>query len=924
MYLVSFVLVLVMVLTSIASAADPSLVGWLKFDEGSGNTAYNPDPPDGAQFIAPYLTLNWAAGFSAASYDVYFSTDEQAVIDGTAPVATVTESSYGPLSLDLGTTYYWRVDEVDGSTTHKGDVWSFTTHAQIWAFPDAEGWAASTPGGRGGKIIRVTNLNTSGSGSFAAAVAASGPRIVVFEVGGVIDLKGTHIRIRDPYLTIAGQTAPSPGITFIDGSIKISNTHDIVIQHICVRPGASRHSTGWEPDGIALNSAYNVILDHCSVSWAVDENMSASGPRFEGSSPDDWRSNTSHAVTFSNNIIAEGLSYATHQKGEHSKGSLIHDNTSEIAIVKNLYASNVQRNPYFKGGARGVVVNNYIYNPGRKAMHYNLPSSEWQGYSYQTGKMTVIGNVLQYGPNTRNLSLLDVGNGPAEIYLEDNMAKDQSGKSVDVYDGSISKLVNIKPVWIDNLQPIPASDVRDYIVQNAGARPWDRDAIDTRIINEMLRGTGQIIDFETEVGGYPDHQPTYAPFNEEEWDLRTMIQISPRVVELFAYAIENITATASSAHQADMGPENTINGSGLDADDLHSTVETYMWLSGSEPLGAWIEFQFDKVCKLHEMWVWNSNQMMEPILGLGCKDVSVEYSVNGIDYTSLGATHEFARAPGTSDYAHNTTVELSGVAAKYVRLTANNNWGGILNQYGLSEVRFFRIPRARKPYPDSRATDVDLDVVLSWRAGREAAEHDVHLSTDEQAVIDGTAYVGTVSEASYDAGGLELGTTYYWRVDEVNEAETPTTWQGDIWSFTTMADPLAKTLDTRLRFTTGGSADWFSQTTTFYNDGDAAQSGDISGGQESWMQTTVSGAGTVKFYWKVSSEEDFDFLKFYIDGSSQDRISGSVDWHQMTYTISTSGSHVLEWRYVKDRSRGRGSDCSDCGWVDKVEWVTTP
>jgi len=125
-------------------------------------------------------------------------------------------------------------------------------------------------------------------------------------------------------------------------------------------------------------------------------------------------------------------------------------------------------------------------------------------------------------------------------------------------------------------------------------------------------------------------------------------------------------------------------------------------------------------------------------------------------------------------------------------------------------------------------------------------------------------------------------------------------------------------LDTALSFTTGGSADWFSQTTTSYYDGDAARSGDISQEEDSWIQTTVSGARMVSFYWKVSSEEDFDFLEFYIDGSPEDRISGSVDWQQKTYTITTSGLHALEWRYVKD---GSVDSDSDCGWVDKVEWV---
>jgi hypothetical protein len=278
-----------------------------------------------------------------------------------------------------------------------------------------------------------------------------------------------------------------------------------------------------------------------------------------------------------------------------------------------------------------------------------------------------------------------------------------------------------------------------------------------------------------EVNGPPD----FTVYEGEIWSFTT---------EPVAYVIQNITATASSSDAA-KGPENTINGSGLDESGLlHGSVgEDNMWLSSiTGPQPTWIEFQFDKVYKLHEMWVWNSNGSLEPVIGLGFKDVSVEYSVNGTDYTTLGTTHEFARAPGAPDYAHNTIVDLSGVAAKHLRLTANSNWGGLLNQYGLSEVRFFYIPVwARKPSPDSGATDVDLDVLLSWRAGREAVTHDVYLSTDDHAVIDGNTPAATVTEASYGPLDLDLGQTYYWRVDEVNEAETPTTWESDVWNLTT-------------------------------------------------------------------------------------------------------------------------------------------
>jgi hypothetical protein len=139
----------------------------------------------------------------------------------------------------------------------------------------------------------------------------------------------------------------------------------------------------------------------------------------------------------------------------------------------------------------------------------------------------------------------------------------------------------------------------------------------------------------------------------------------------------------------------------------------------------------------------------------------------------------------------------------------------------------------------------------------------------------------------------------------------------------TLAPPtLSEALDTDLSFTTSGDADWLGQTTTSYYGKDAAQSGDISHNQESWMQTTVNGAGTVSFYWKISSEVGYDFLEFYIDGSLQEEVSGLMDdWKQEMYTIGTLDWHTLEWRYVKDKGTDSGSDC---GWVDKLEWVPTP
>jgi len=259
-------------------------------------------------------------------------------------------------------------------------------------------------------------------------------------------------------------------------------------------------------------------------------------------------------------------------------------------------------------------------------------------------------------------------------------------------------------------------------------------------------------------------------------------------VEAFAIPIpsESITATADS-NAPGQGPEQTINNSGLDANDLHSIVTSAMWLTAEGETGpAWIQYEFDKPFRLLEMSVWNYNG--EYILTLfGLMDVTVEYSTNGTNWTQIGSVAEFAVATGTDDYAANTIVPFGGVAAQYVRITSTNNWSeGGFAQSGLSEVRFMQEPvHARIPNPADEATNVAVDVTLRWRAGREAAEHKVYFSADQQAVIDSTALVDTVSQAGYGPLSLDMGSTYSWRVDEVNSAEATSIWPGDTWNFTT-------------------------------------------------------------------------------------------------------------------------------------------
>jgi pectate lyase len=405
--------------------------------------------------------------------------------------------------------------------------------AVLPAFPGALGWAARTAGGRGGRIIRVTSLASDGPGTLREAIEASGPRTIVFEVGGIIDLGGKTLKIAEPYLTIAGQTAPSPGVTLIRGGMDIGG-HDVIVQHIRIRPGDLDRPwmSGWDEDSISTQGgAWNVIVDHCTLTWATDENLSASGPRFTGETPDEWRAGTSHDITFSNNIIAEGLAYASHAKGEHSKGSLIHDNVSNLLIVGNLYAHNYERNPLFKGGVWGVIVNNLIYDPGPRAIHYNLAPEEWLDHAYQVGKMTAVGNVLRAGPSTPvdKLAFLMIGGGgDLEYYGRDNIAVDQVGQPIRMlgsYTTTGARILPVArpPVWWEGLTPMAAREVQVSVLANAGARPWDRDYLDVLLVAEVAEGRGEIIDHEEQVGGYPAAAPaTRKPFVEADWDLRFM------------------------------------------------------------------------------------------------------------------------------------------------------------------------------------------------------------------------------------------------------------------------------------------------------------------------------------------------------------------------------------------------------------------
>ena len=391
--------------------------------------------------------------------------------------------------------------------------------------------ADPTEGGAGGRIIRVTTLAKDGPGSLAEALAAQGPRIIVFEVGGAIDLERSTLSIDSPFVTIAGQTAPSPGITLLRGGIDLK-TLDVKISHVRGLTGADGQArmSGWEADTFSTVAAHNVIVDHCTLMWGIDENMSASGPRFTGQSVEDWRAGTSRNITFSNNLAAEGLADASHPKGEHSKGSLIHDNATGIVFYRNLWAHNVERNPLIKGGGQALMINNLIYNPQHRAVHYNLMALEWVGHDYVTGQITAVGNVMRGGNDTdpKLPFLMLGGDGDLDYYGKDNLAVDRHGEALPEfgrYGETRAQLIRAKAPLapIEGYRILPVRDVETSVLATAGARPWARDAEEIRVLFFVAEGRGEVIDDEKEVSGYPKAgPPVRAPFVEAEWDLATM------------------------------------------------------------------------------------------------------------------------------------------------------------------------------------------------------------------------------------------------------------------------------------------------------------------------------------------------------------------------------------------------------------------
>lgn len=378
------------------------------------------------------------------------------------------------------------------------------------AFPGAEGFGSDTPGGRGGRIIEVTTLDRSGPGSLEEAVKAQGPRIVVFRVSGAIDLAG-NLSINQPFITIAGQTAPGDGVCLVNGSLRVS-THDVVIRHLRVRVGD--HPEGAWPgnrDGIGIEHGtdppYNVVIDHCSVSWAIDESLCCWYP--------------CHDITIQWCIISEALADSIHPKGPHSKGILTGPSARRISVHHNLLAHNSQRNPLVSKDNEIEIVNNFVYDWGSVGTHIGNYEGEFAA--------NIVANYYRQGPSSNDSAVWIADHIPADsVYLQGNVGLRRDGSELPIpgeKDRTGGVALSDTPIFPpSDLRVQPATEAQEHVLTAAGATLPVRDVVDDRIVQEARSGEGRIIDSQREVGGWPEYRSETPPADTDrdampdEWE----------------------------------------------------------------------------------------------------------------------------------------------------------------------------------------------------------------------------------------------------------------------------------------------------------------------------------------------------------------------------------------------------------------------
>ncbi|WP_372772611.1 hypothetical protein [Mangrovibacterium sp.] len=489
--------------------------------------AINPSPANVDEHVEAdnnSIVLAWTADDEAVSHNVYFSDNRQEVESATTADAAFkksqTDTTYTVSDLNSHASYYWRIDEqkADGTVT-KGNVWTFRL-AHL-AFPGAEGYGRFARGGRGGKVVHVTNLNDDGEGSFRYAIEKEkGPRTIVFDVSGLITLN-SRLVLSDSYVTIAGQTAPGKGICLRDAPFGLSGADDVIVQNIRVRRG-SRGDFNWGLDGMGMQGSNNSIIDHCSISWTIDESFS---------------SRSGKNISLQRTLISEALNVAGHPNYPEGKG---HGYAASIggdvgSFHHNLLAHCEGRNWSLAGGLDGNAYysgrldlrNNVVYNWGHRTTDGGAMEVNFVGNYYKPGAATDLFYAL-------TMDHEGVGHGSQRAFFTNNVmpgyfdeTNQEDGRRYKISNNAIVDWETFvsEPFFESYVETQTAKAAYKDVLSDVGCNAPTLDDHDIRVIGETLSGTYSIKGSKSGKPGLPDNEQdvggweTYPELKREaNWD----------------------------------------------------------------------------------------------------------------------------------------------------------------------------------------------------------------------------------------------------------------------------------------------------------------------------------------------------------------------------------------------------------------------
>ena len=474
----------------------------------SSDQAMTPFPANADEHVESKdssIVLAWRADDKAVSHNVYFSDNKDevnvATMSDVAFQKNQTELIYRIDGLNTNSSYYWRIDEVkaDGSVT-QGDVWTFRL-AHL-SFPGAEGYGRFARGGRNGKVVHVTNLNDSGEGSFRYALQhETGPRTIVFDVSGMITLK-SRLVLSDSYVTVAGQTSPGKGICLRDAPFGLSGANDVIVQNIRVRRGSTGdYNHGL--DGMGMQGSNNCIIDHCSISWTIDEAFS---------------SRSGKNISLQRTLISEALNVAGHPNYPTGQmhgyaasiggdvGSFHHNLLVHCEGRNWSLAGGLDGNAYYSG--RLDLRNNVVYNWGHRTTDGGAKEVNFVNNYYKPGAATTFFYAL-------NMQHEGVGHGKQQAYFSGNVmpgyfdeTNQDDGRTMHIthHDKVDYSTFVDRPFFESHVTTETAEAAYKDVLSDVGCNQPVLDDHDNRVIKETLSGTYSIKGSKSRKPGLPDNE----------------------------------------------------------------------------------------------------------------------------------------------------------------------------------------------------------------------------------------------------------------------------------------------------------------------------------------------------------------------------------------------------------------------------------